>query len=130
MADDANDDGSLSLVNVPFVLAGLDGGLVNGGYTLTIDDEAVNDVGTLTSWSVTIDAETPGSVLQTGDQDDQNADGTSDENPPDDGRRLQGPDPGRRLRHTHARSDDAGDLHHGPGILSPSISRSTTTPCR
>jgi subtilisin-like proprotein convertase family protein len=81
VVDDANDDGSLSLVNASFVLAGLDGGLVDGGYTLTIDDQEVDDRGTLTSWSVTLDGETPGSVFQSGDADDQNADGTTDENP-------------------------------------------------
>jgi subtilisin-like proprotein convertase family protein len=73
--------GAVTLSNAPFVLNGLAGGLVDGGYTLTINDLEVDDRGTLTSWSITLDAETPGVVLQTGAPDDQNADGTSDENP-------------------------------------------------
>ena len=74
-------DGSVNLNNFAFPLGGLAGGLVDGGYTLTIDDLAVNDRGTLVSWSVTLNAETPGVTLQLGAPDDQNANGTPDENP-------------------------------------------------
>ena len=76
-----NPDGSVTLSNTPFVLQGFAGGLVDGGYTLTIDDLGVNDRGSLTSWSLTLNAETPGVTLQTGAPDDQNANGTPDENP-------------------------------------------------
>jgi subtilisin-like proprotein convertase family protein len=76
-----NGNGSVTLSNTPFALTGYAGGLVDGDYTLSIEDDGVNDRGTLTSWSVTLNAESPGAVLQLGDQDDQNADGTPDENP-------------------------------------------------
>ena len=75
-------DGSVTLNNAPFdASTGLDGGPVNGTYTLTIDDTKSNNTGTLTGWSVTVDSELPTLGLQSGAPMDQNADGTSDENP-------------------------------------------------
>ena len=71
----------MTLNNQPFAVNGLDGGRVNGTYTLTIDDDQANNTGTLTGWSVTIDSVLPTLVFQTGDPMDQNADGTTDENP-------------------------------------------------
>jgi subtilisin-like proprotein convertase family protein len=81
--------GPINIVNEPYVVQGLTGGPVdsivrNGvlnGYKLTIQDTKTNNVGTLTSWSVTIDSVLPVLGLQTGAPMDQNADGISDENP-------------------------------------------------
>ena len=58
----------------------LNGGQVNGTYTLTIDDGATNNTGTLTAWSVTDSAELPTFGPQAGAPMDQNADGTADQN--------------------------------------------------
>jgi subtilisin-like proprotein convertase family protein len=62
-------------------LALLDGSQVNGTYRLTIDDGVKNNTGTLISWSITVNSSAPTFVLQSGAAMDQNADGTSDENP-------------------------------------------------
>ena len=62
-------------------LANLDGSQVNGTYRLTIDDGGVNNTGSLVSWSITVNSSAPAFVLQDGAGMDQNADGTSDENP-------------------------------------------------
>jgi subtilisin-like proprotein convertase family protein len=62
-------------------LAKLDGSQVNGIYTLTIKDNRANNVGTLVSWSITVNSSAPSFVLQNGAPMDQNADGTPDENP-------------------------------------------------
>ena len=69
-------------------LTGLNGGTVNGDYTLTIDNYSYINSGTLLSWSITVDStklaipqyETS-PTPQTGAAMDQNADGTSDQNP-------------------------------------------------
>ena len=54
---------------------------VNGGYVLTVVDNAVNNTnGKLVDWSMKIDSFASSEVLQSGDAMDQNADGTSDEN--------------------------------------------------
>ena len=74
-------NGPLNFVNRAFTVTVLNGGPVNGTYTLTIDDSATNNTGTLTAWSVTVDsAELPTFGLQAGAPMDQNADGTSDQN--------------------------------------------------
>ena len=57
--------GPVTLNNAPFVVVGLGGGPVDGNYTLTIDDTASNNTGTLTGWSVTIASELPTLGLQT-----------------------------------------------------------------
>jgi subtilisin-like proprotein convertase family protein len=62
-------------------LALLDGSQVNGTYRLTIDDGVKNNTGTLIDWSITVNSAAPTFVLQSGAALDQNADGTSDENP-------------------------------------------------
>ena len=59
----------------------LDGSQVNGTYTLTINDGTKNNTGTLVSWSITVNSSAPAFVLQNGAAMDQNADGTTDENP-------------------------------------------------
>ena len=79
MVNTANN--SVTLNNVPFVVAALNGSRVNGTYTLTIDDEVVHNPGTLTAWSVTINSEVPTFVKQFGAPMDQNANATTDENP-------------------------------------------------
>ena len=88
---------SILLANGPYTngtyqpfnpLTALNGSLVNGPYTLTIDNYQPTNSGTLVSWSITVDS----TVLQipqyetnpqpqTGVAMDQNADGTSDQNP-------------------------------------------------
>ena len=50
-------DGPVTLNNAAFNVNGLDGGRVNGTYTLTIDDTQTNNTGTLTGWSVTVDSD-------------------------------------------------------------------------
>ncbi len=74
-------DGPITLGNAPFPVTGLDGGPLQGTYTLTIHDNQANNVGTLTGWSVEIASELPTLGLQAGAPMDQNADGISDENP-------------------------------------------------
>ena len=74
-------NGPITLNNQPFAVTGVENGLVNGTYTLTIDDTQVNNTGTLTGWSVTIDSAIATRVFQDGAPMDQNADGTADENP-------------------------------------------------
>ena len=72
----------LDWVNQSFNVPGLADSRVNGTYTLTIVDEAANNTGgSLTAWSVTINSNKSVLVFETGDAMDQNADGTSDENP-------------------------------------------------
>ena len=67
--------------NQAFAVTGLDGGRVDGTYTLTIDDDRGQQHRQLTGWSVTVDSELPTFVFQAGAPMDQNADGTPDENP-------------------------------------------------
>ncbi len=62
-------------------LANLNGSRVNGVYTLTIDDFEPNNIGELINWSITINSATSSFGIQTGAAMDQNADGTSDQNP-------------------------------------------------
>jgi subtilisin-like proprotein convertase family protein len=62
-------------------LANLNGSQVNGTYTLTIDDYITNNIGELVNWSITINSAKTSFGLQSGAGMDQNADGTSDENP-------------------------------------------------
>ena len=57
------------------------GSQVNGTYTLTIDDFVPNNIGELMNWSITVNSATPSFGLQNGAPMDQNADGTTDENP-------------------------------------------------
>ncbi len=72
----------LNWVNQSFTVNGLAGSKVNGTYTLTIFDDAPNNTGgSLTKWSVTIASNRSEVVFQSGDAMDQNADGTTDENP-------------------------------------------------
>ena len=58
----------------------LNGGPVDGTYQLIITDNASNNTGTLTAWSITVRSELPTFGLQDGAPMDQNADGTSDQN--------------------------------------------------
>ena len=62
-------------------LANLDGSQVNGTYRLTITDNVKNNTATLVNWSITVNSSAPVFVEQNGAAMDQNADGTSDENP-------------------------------------------------
>ena len=62
-------------------LAALNGSQVNGTYRLTIHDNVKNNTATLLNWSIAINSSAPAFVLQSGAAMDQNADGTSDENP-------------------------------------------------
>ena len=50
-------------------LANLDGSQVNGVYTLTIRDSRSNNLGTLLSWSITVNSSAPSFVLQNGGPD-------------------------------------------------------------
>ena len=91
---------------------------VNGTYTLTIFDEAANNTGgSLTAWSVTIASYQSKLVLETGDAMDQNADGTTDENPlnttqyPDG---YTGLTPGDIYAVPTPQPTAAGHVHHGP----------------
>ena len=54
---------------------------MNGVYTLVIDDFEPNNIGELQNWSITINSSTTSFGLQAGAAMDQNADGTTDENP-------------------------------------------------
>jgi subtilisin-like proprotein convertase family protein len=74
-------NGPVTFNNQAFNVNGLAGSRVDGTYTLTIDDTQANNTGELNGWSVTIDSELPTYGLQTGAPMDQNADGTTDENP-------------------------------------------------
>ncbi len=65
--------------NNPLTL--LNGSAVNGVYVLTIDNFSNINAGTLVNWSITIHPTTFGVKFQSGAAMDQNADGTSDENP-------------------------------------------------
>ena len=62
-------------------LSALNGSAVNGTYQLVIDDGVSNNIGTLLSWSITVESSLPSSQLQEGAPMDQNADGKPDENP-------------------------------------------------
>ena len=73
-------NGPLNFVNRQFTVNVLNGGPVNGIYQLIITDNASNNTGTLTAWSIKINSELPTFGLQTGDPMDQNADGTADQN--------------------------------------------------
>ena len=119
--------GPVTLNNAPFVVVGLGGGPVDGTYTLTIDDTASNNTGTLTGWSVTIASVLPTLGLQTGAPDDQNADGIARREPDDAARRLHRPDPGRRLRRAHA--PGRRRRSRSPPPRASSARRSTRTPC-
>ena len=61
--------------------AALNGGPVNGTYTLFIDNYSYINSGTLLSWSISVNSTKLGLQFQTGAGMDQNADGTSDQNP-------------------------------------------------
>ena len=107
--------------NQAFAVNGLDGGLVDGTYTLTIDDTAANNTGTLTGWSVTVDSTLPTFVFQNGAPDDQNADGTADENPltmPDG---YTGLTPGDVYAVPTPQLDGADHVHHGPEHPQPAV---------
>ena len=72
----------LDWVNQSFIVDGLAGSKVNGTYTLTIYDYSANNTGgSLVQWSVSIASNRSELSLQFGDAMDQNADGTTDENP-------------------------------------------------
>jgi subtilisin-like proprotein convertase family protein len=62
-------------------LALLDGGPVNGTYTLVIDNYSSINIGTLLNWSITVNSTKLTTEFLSGAGMDQNADGTSDENP-------------------------------------------------
>jgi subtilisin-like proprotein convertase family protein len=62
-------------------LTGFNGSAVNGAYTLTIDNFASINSGTLLSWSITVNSTKLKLEYHTSTAMDQNADGTSDENP-------------------------------------------------
>jgi subtilisin-like proprotein convertase family protein len=62
-------------------LANLNGSEVNGIYTLTIDDFTAKNIGELINWSVTVNSSTTTFGVQNGAAMDQNADGTTDQNP-------------------------------------------------
>ena len=62
-------------------LAGLNGGPVDGQWTLSINDFQSNNPGTLVSWSLTVESSISQLVLNTGAPMDQNANGTGDQNP-------------------------------------------------
>jgi len=62
-------------------LSALNGSSVDGTYTLIIDDGVSNNIGSLQSWSITVQSTLPSSQLQEGAPMDQNADGKPDENP-------------------------------------------------
>ncbi len=81
---------SILLANGPYTngtyqaynpLALLNGSAVNGAYVLTIDNYSPINSGTLLSWSITVNSTKLGLKFETGAAMDQNADGTSDENP-------------------------------------------------
>ncbi len=74
-------NGPVTFNNQAFNVNGLAGSRVGGTYTLTIDDTASNNTGTLDSWTVTIDSTLPTYGLVAGAPMDQNADGTADQNP-------------------------------------------------
>ena len=74
-------NGPVTFSNQAFIVQGLNNGRVNGTYTLTIQDNAANNVGELTAWSVTVDSQQTSYVFQAGAPMDQNANGTTDENP-------------------------------------------------
>ncbi|MGC8642896.1 MAG: proprotein convertase P-domain-containing protein, partial [Isosphaeraceae bacterium] len=71
----------LNFNNAAFPVTTLNGGSVDGTYTLTIHDSVANNTGTLTAWSVKVSSELPTLGLQDGAPMDQNADGTPDQNP-------------------------------------------------
>jgi subtilisin-like proprotein convertase family protein len=73
--------GPVTFTNQAFTVNGLQDSRVDGTYTLTIHDDAANNTGELTGWSVQVAAELPTFVFQQGAPMDQNADGTPDENP-------------------------------------------------
>ena len=88
-------------------LANLIGSRVNGIYTLVIDDFEPNNIGTLQNWSITINSATTSFGVQAGAAMDQNADGTTDQNPlttpftgltPGDAYVVPNPQPVRRSR--------------------------------
>ena len=62
-------------------LAALDGSAVDGTWELFIDDQVMNNVGNLLSWSISVDSSLPTFQVQIGAPMDQNADGTPDQNP-------------------------------------------------
>ncbi len=62
-------------------LAALNGGPVDGHWTLGIEDLVSNNPGTLLSWSLTVESSISQLTQQTGAAMDQNANGTTDENP-------------------------------------------------
>ena len=70
--------------------------------------------GTLVSWSITVNSSAPSFVLQNGAPMDQNADGTSDENPLTTP--FTGTDAGRRLRGPHAAAIGADHLWSQPAF--------------
>ena len=88
---------SILLANGPYTngtfqpsspLTALNGSPVNGTYTLTIDNYQPTNSGTLVSWSISVDSTqllipqyTTNAQPLTGAAMDQNADGTSDQNP-------------------------------------------------
>jgi len=59
----------------------LNGSPVAGTYTLTIDNYVSYNAGTLVSWSITVNSTKPTLEFLSGAAMDQNADGTSDQNP-------------------------------------------------
>ena len=128
-------NGPVTLNNAAFNVNGLDGGPVNGTYTLTIDDTQSNNTGTLTGWSVTVNSVLPTFGFQTGAPMDQNADGTTDENPltlPDG---FTGMTPGDVYAVPTPQLDGAGHvhlrrLHRRENAATSSARRSTRTPCR
>ena len=81
---------SILLANGPYTngtfqgyntLDSLNGGPVAGQWELGIDNYSSINTGTLVSWSITMNPTAPVLKFQTGAAMDQNADGTSDENP-------------------------------------------------
>ena len=63
-----------------FTLNALNGGQVDGIYSLIIDDSVSNNTGQLNSWSITVSSELPTFGQQNGAPMDQNADGIADQN--------------------------------------------------
>jgi subtilisin-like proprotein convertase family protein len=81
---------SILLANGPYTngtfqganpLAILNGSSVNGTYTLFLDNFSSINIGRLLSWSITVNSTRPALTFESGAGMDQNADGTSDENP-------------------------------------------------
>src|SRR5262249_9398671 len=62
-------------------LSALNGSSVDGTHTLVIADGVSNNIGTLQSWSITVQSTLPSSQLQEGAPMDQNADAKPDQNP-------------------------------------------------